>query len=220
MADEAAINSRKIRTIAALAFAGMLVGAAAGFGFGRLLKHGLPGDVHLAWSDVGALAISMWMLVSGLFIIIAGSHRRLAGRMVDPGEPRPATPAQMRFFRAQALVLILAGVLLALPVLAGLLPGATSPAVRIGTMVALIVLFGLQVAWNIGIWRRADEFMRALIAESSIVCFWVLQSALLLWAAGEKLGLLPTASLWDALVVLMAVYLVVNATLSVRKGFT
>ena len=73
MAEEAAINSRKIRTIAALAFAGMLVGAAAGFGFGRLLKHGLPGDVHLEWSDVGALAISMWMLVSGLFIVIAAA---------------------------------------------------------------------------------------------------------------------------------------------------
>lgn len=220
MTDDDAIRSRKIRNIAALAFAGMLVGAAAGFGFGRFLKHGVPANAHLGWSDIGALAISLWMLVSGIFIVIAGSHRRLAGRMVDPGEPRPATPAQMRFYRAQAFVLILSGLLLALPVLAGLLSAATSQSARIGTMVALVVIFAMQTWWNIGIWRRADEFMRALIADTAIICFWVLQSALLFWAAGEKLGLLPTASLWDALVVLMAVYLAVSATQSLRKGFT
>lgn len=219
MTDDAAIKSRKIRNIAALAFAGMLVGAAAGFGLGRFLKHGVPAGAHLGWSDIGALAISLWMLVSGIFIATAGSHRRLAGRMVDPGEPRPATPEQMRFYRAQAFVLILAGLLLALPVLAGLLPAASTD-VRVAAMGTLIVLFALQTWWNIGIWRRADEFLRALIADTAIICFWVLQSALLFWAAGEKLGLLPSASLWDALVVLMAVYLVVSATQSIRKGFT
>jgi hypothetical protein len=140
--------------------------------------------------------------------------------MVDPGEPRPATPAQMRFYRTQAYVLILAGLLLALPVLAGLLPASASTGVRVGAMAALVVLFALQTWWNIRIWRRADEFMRALIADVSIICFWVLQSAVLFWAAGEKLGLLPPASLWDALVVMMAVYLLVSATQSVRKGYT
>ncbi|HET6431701.1 hypothetical protein [Dyella sp.] len=217
MNNEAATKSRKRRNTAVLAVAGMIVGAPFGYLVGRLVKHGAPG-LHLAWSDVAALAIAAWMIATGLAILVAGSNRRIAGRMADPAEPRPATPAQMRFYRTQSVVLLLAGVLLALPVLVGLLPGGASSTMRMAAMALIVGLFALQTFWNYAIWRQSDEFLRALVADGSIICFWVLQSALLLWASGEKLGLLPAASLWDALVVMMAVYLVVSATLSIRRG--
>lgn len=220
MTNQAAITSRKVRNTALLAGIGLIFGAFAGFGLGRFFTHIKAAGIHLAWSDSGALLLAVFMLGSGVAIATLGSNRRIAGRMVDPGEPRPATPQQMRFYRMQAFVLVLAGILLALPVLGQWLPGAASMTVRAGIMVALVLLFALQTYGNIRLWRRADEFMRALIAETSIICFWLLQSALLFWAAGEKLGLLPAATLWDALVVVMAVYLLVGTVQSLRKGFT
>ena len=51
------------------------------------------------------------------------------------------------------------------------------------------------------------------------ICFWVLQGALFLWAAGEKLGLAPALSTWDCLTVLMVFYLAVSAVIGFRRGF-
>lgn len=220
MTSEATITSRRVRNTAMLAGIGLIFGAAVGFGVGRFLTHSKDLGIHLAWGDTGALLLGVFMLCSGVAIATLGSNRRIAGRMVDPGQPRPATPEQMRFYRMQAFVLVLAGILMALPVLVQWLPNAASPAVRTGAMTALALLFAWQTYGNVRLWRHADEFMRALIAETSIICFWVLQSALLFWAAGEKLGLLPAATLWDALVVMMAVYLLVGTVQSLRKGFT
>ncbi|OYX01637.1 MAG: hypothetical protein B7Z12_13760, partial [Caulobacter vibrioides] len=44
------------------------------------------------------------------------------------------------------------------------------------------------------------------------------QGLLFLWAAGEKLGLLPQLTLWDATSVMMAAYLVIGLTITWRRG--
>jgi hypothetical protein len=87
-------------------------------------------------------------------------------------------------------------------------------------MGAIGVCFAVQTALNIAVWRRADEFMRRLISETSATCFWILQAMLFLWAAGERLSLLPAVSAWDCTVVLMSVYLAASAFISVRNGLT
>lgn len=216
--SEKARRSRRLRTIAAFTVAGLCVGGLAGYGMGRMLKDCLPSALALGWSEIAMLLISLWLVLSGGLITIAGKNRRMAAQMIDPAEPREPTPAQRALFRLQAWVLMLAGVILAIPVVVQLLPGGDRLAWRVGAMAALLVLLVLHATWNFAIWRKADEFMRAVISGTATTCFWVLQVLLLIWAAGEKLDLLPTANLWDALVVVMAVYLVVGIAQSVRKG--
>lgn len=220
LASEKTRRSRRLRTIIIFNLTGLIIGGLGGFGFGRFIKHGLPPGLQLTWSEISALGLALALLLCGGMIATAGSNRTMAARMIDPAEPRDATPAQRAFYRLQAWVLMLAGVLLAIPVAVRLLPDGDSPAWRIGAMAALVLLFVLQSAWNLTIWRKADEFMRGLINSTAAACFWVLQSLLLIWAAGEKLGLLPVMSLWDALVVMMAVYLLVSVAQTVRKGGT
>jgi hypothetical protein len=50
------------------------------------------------------------------------------------------------------------------------------------------------------------------------VTFVILQGALFLWAAGEKLGLLPVLTLWDAACVMMTAYLVIAGIVLWRRG--
>jgi hypothetical protein len=145
--------------------------------------------------------------------------RRLSGEMFSGEDGRQATPAQVSFYQQQAAVLLLAGVMLALPVVAPLLAGAPlSHLVALSTMAVIAICFAAQTALNLIVWRRADEFVRRLISETSSLCFWVLQAALFLWAAGERLGLLSPVSTWDCTVVLMGVYFLASAFISTRNG--
>jgi len=60
--------------------------------------------------------------------------------------------------------------------------------------------------------------MRRAMAEIAAISFAILQGLLFLWAAGEKLGLLPNLSLWDATSVMMTAYLVIGMTVTLRRG--
>ena len=85
-------------------------------------------------------------------------------------------------------------------------------------MTVIAVCFVIQTTLNFAVWRRADEFVRRLIAETSSLCFWVLQAALFLWAAGERLHLFPVISTWDCAIIMMGAYFVASAFISVRNG--
>jgi hypothetical protein len=196
-----------------------LVGAAVGYTFGRWIDSPEGSAAFPEWADAGALFLAIALLAQGVIVMLLSFSRRLSGEMFSGEDGRSASPGQVSFYRLQAGVLVLAGVMLALPVVMPLLAGAPlSIAAATGTMAAIGLSFVLQTALNLMVWRRADEFVRRLISETSSLCFWILQAALFLWAAGERLGLLSPISTWDCTVVLMGVYFIASAFISTRNG--
>jgi hypothetical protein len=204
----------------ALAAAGMAVGGGLGWLIGRLVKHGQLDLSGAGWSDLAAGTIAAMLLATGLLVGLASFNARLAGRMMDPTSDRPARPAQASFYRQQGVVMALAGIMLAAPVLARLFWAPLPDQLAQAVMAGIIALFLLQTLLNVTVWMRADEMMRRMIAESGSVCFWVLQAALFLWAAAEKLELAPALSAWDLMTILMGAYLVVSSLMSIRRGFS
>jgi hypothetical protein len=191
--------------------------AALGFALAKSLVD-LHREARLsAWSDFGALFLAVALAGQGAFVMLLSFNRSAAGAAFGGG--RPASDAQLSFYRQQAGVLLLAGMMLAAPVAVALIaPAAQAPQLALAAMIAIVVCFALQTALNLVVWRRADEFVRRLISETSSLCFWVLQAALFLWAAGERLGLLPAVDAWDCVVVMMSVYLLASGFVSVRNG--
>jgi len=196
-----------------------LCGAGVGFAFGRWIESPEASRLFPGWSDAGALFLAVALIVQGIAVLVLSLSRRLSGEMFSGEDGRQATPAQVSFYQQQAAVLLLAGVMLALPVVTPLVAGAPlSRHVAIPTMAVIALCFAGQTALNLIVWRRADEFVRRLISETSSLCFWVLQATLFLWAAGERLGLLSPISTWDCTVVLMGVYFIASAFISTRNG--
>lgn len=204
------------------ALIGAVIAAPLGYWFGSYLadldKAGAASDLKLVWSDVLALLLAAMMIATGLITLLRSLSRRALGRQINPEEVRPATPAQAVFYAQNGLVLLLAGVMMGVPVLAPILFAPLSPMVASAAMAGLIALLLVQTAGNIAIWVRSDEFMRRAMGESAAVSFAILQGLLFLWAAGEKLGLLPQLTLWDATSVMMAAYLVIGLTITWRRG--
>ncbi|BDE05291.1 hypothetical protein WPS_05670 [Vulcanimicrobium alpinum] len=90
--------------------------------------------------------------------------------------------------------------------------------VRRAAYAAILAGFALQSALNVAIWRRSDEFLRAVLAEATFAVFWIAQGALFLVAAAAKVGLVPMPTLWDGVTVLMAIYAVTSVVVGVRRG--
>lgn len=204
------------------ALIGAVVAAPLGYLFGRYLvaleKAGAVSVAELGWSDVLALLLAAMMAVVGLVTILVSLSRRTLGRQINPEETRPATPSQVVFYAQNGLVLLLAGVMMAIPVVTPVLFSPLSPMIASAAMTGLIALFLVQTAGNIAIWARSDELMRRAMAEIAGVSFAILQGLLFLWAAGEKLELLPRLTLWDAASVMMAAYLVIGMVITWRRG--
>jgi hypothetical protein len=210
------------RNRALQALVGAVVAAPLGYMLGGYLvsleEAGAVAAVDLSWSDVLALLLAAMMAVTGLITLVMSLSRRALGRQINPDEVRPATPAQAVFYAHNGLVLLLAGVMMAVPVLAPVLFAPLPPMIASAAMAGLIALFLVQTAGNIAVWIRSDELMRRAMAEIAAISFAILQGLLFLWAAGEKLGLLPNLSLWDATSVMMTAYLVIGMTVTLRRG--
>jgi hypothetical protein len=127
-------------------------------------------------------------------------------------------PSQTIFFVLQAGVLILAGAMLAAPVIFEFVAIGAQGAVAKPLMAAVLVAFAVQTWLNILIWRRADEVFRQVIAEAGALSFWSLQGLFFVWACGEKLKLVPPISSWDAVTVLMGAYLMLSTIVAYRRG--
>lgn len=205
---------------ALLVCVGLVAGGLAGYFFADGAGAGLLEAAALDASELGALFIALLLVFSGLFVLAVSVNRKAAARVFDPSGDGRLLPGMMTFYRLQAVVQTLAGVMLALPVVAiRLFPaGAQIPAVA--AMAMVVALFVIQTVINLAIWRRADEMTRRMISDAAVLSFWGLQGGLFLWAAAEKFGLAPALSSWDALTVLMAFYLVVSSILAVRRGFS
>ncbi|MBI1407537.1 MAG: hypothetical protein GC145_15605 [Caulobacter sp.] len=201
-----------------LAGLGLVFGGGLGYAVGRLIKSGVLSADGLGWSDIAAAAIAVCLLAMGVVIGAASFSRVAAGRMIDARSGRPATPAQQSFYRQQAIVLALAGIMMAAPVATVAVFGKVPEPLGSIVMLGVIAVFLVQTAFNLTVWRRGDEMMRQVISETGAVCFWILQGLLFLWAAAEKLGLAPALSAWDIMTILMGVYLVISSLMSIRRG--
>jgi uncharacterized membrane protein (Fun14 family) len=210
---------RSVRLLAVMTGLGLVAGALTGWATGKLLKSARVES--LPWSDLAALVIALSLLGGGLLTAALSSDRRGLAILANPRAPeftRAVTPSQALFFRLQAGVLILAGLLLATPVATEVMfKGRLS---QIGPLAlgGVVLGFALQTALNIALWRRCDEVYRQTIAETGAACFWILQGVLFLWASAEKLKVAPAISSWDAVTAMMAVYLLISVIVASRRG--
>jgi hypothetical protein len=146
-------------------------------------------------------------------------NRRQLGKMLEGhveesdeiGERIPATDSEVRTALLQAAVLFLAGVLLLVPIAA-----QGHPTVAGWVFAGVLLLFLLQTAMNIQVWRSSDEVMRRVILSTCALTFSITQGLLFLWAAAERLHLVAVQSSWNIYSLLMACYIVVNGAIATR----
>lgn len=171
------------------------VGALAGYGMARFFEaDGAP------WPDVLATAMAVALLSVGMLSAVTLALR-------------PSTvPKGCGVL--QIVVFLLAGVMFLLPMYA---PVALAPDMVFG---GIVLLLAIQTVANVMLWRRADEMLRQVMAETSAIAFWALQTALFLYAAAERLGLIDSISAWALVGILMAVYLLSSIVASARRGIT
>jgi hypothetical protein len=200
--------------------AAALAGLVAGYGLMRLVKLTGLSVKTLSWFDVISLSIGLGFIAMGLVsAAIASNRRRLATALESAGDPLfgvsgpeaklPATDAEVRTARIQAVVLGLAGLLMLIPILA-LAPIHAHPGLGAWIFPGIFVVFLLQSALNLQLWQGSDEFMRKLILSVCAGSFVVSQGLLFLWAAAERLHLVAAASSWEIFTLMMACYMLTS----------
>ena len=170
-------------------------------GLGALTGYGVAHFALMAdqsWADSLATAMAVALLA-----VAALSALTLARR--PSTVPRGCGVLQVAVF-------LLAGVMLLLPMFG---PAWADTNVVFGGIVILVTLQGVA---NLMLWRAADEMLRRIMAETAATAFWVLQTALFLYAAAERLGLVESITAWGLTGILMAVYLLASIVASARRG--
>ena len=180
---------RKLLVGGLLAAVGAVVGASAAR---AALTANLP------WEDAAAVILSAALIgmavISGVIMAI-----------------RPATVPK-GCGTLQVAVLLAAGLMFLAPVFATRWAG---PQVVFAGIA--LVLIGQTVA-NLMLWRQADEMLRRIMSETAVLTFWIVQTALFLYAAAERLGLINGLSAWGMISILMAVYLFSSCVAAARRG--
>ncbi len=176
---------------------GLLFLALAGAGVGYLAGERLNFDDQ-SWDDALALIIATFLLATGVVMAAIVALRPVS------------VPSGCGVL--QAVVMLLAGVLMLAPMWGGNLADPDT------VFVGLIVLSVVQSVANLLLWRRADEMLRRVMVETSALAFWASQMALFLYAAAERLGLIGGVSAWGLLGVLMTIYLLASTVASMRRG--
>ncbi len=203
--------------ITAFLIAGMVTGAGLGFGIGKLIKHAHPG-AQANGADITALGLAAFYIGSAvMFLWIASNRMRLARILEGKGAETPASDDEVRSFVYQALVMVLAGVLLALPIFGARL-FANSLQQRELYFAGIALLFAVQMIYNFRLWRVSDEFIRGAMATTAALTFAIGQGGLFLWAAAEHMSLVQPVSTWDLLLNMMLLYIFVGAVVSVRTA--
>lgn len=193
-----------------------LAGAIFGYGSIELTRHL---NLKLSgWSDGLALGIIAFMILLGLIYGLGGYSVPIANHLLKQEDGRQAPLSQIKQLRRQGGVFLLAGVLLAMPLAFSQSPLTSGSVWQVIGMIVIGVGFTAQTIINIQLWQKADEFLRRMMLETSAICFWVLQAALFLWAAAERLGLAPHLSSWDNMTIVMTVYLTASLFIASRRG--
>jgi len=160
------------------------------------------------WADVLAVGVSFACVLSAARVgLLSFNPAALGKRMELEGD---STAGEARQARLQSLMLFLLAVVLLMPAAYGLW-GWPDPRLAYG---AVVVFVALRIAYTWHIFRTTDEFVRRRIQRGAWGVFFVFQSLLLLWAAGERLGLLVPLDGWDALVLLTTLTLFVPSLMA------
>jgi multidrug transporter EmrE-like cation transporter len=93
----------------------------------------------------------------------------------------------------------------------------SNPAIALPLYLAILVLFAIQTAINVKLYRSSDEFLRNTMLVTCSVTFAICQGMLFLWAAAERMTLVPSLSSWSAMSILMTVYISVSFFTSLRQ---
>lgn len=195
----------------------VIVGFLVTSGVLALIRHFRASMQTLPPTDMAAVGIGYVFLTLGLFASILSFHPRWAGRRLeqDPSAP-PASRKEIGFIRLEAGSLVLAGVLFLTPPLFAA-SGVTVQQARL-TFAGIVILFLLQTAINVLVWRRADEFLRQTLSKISMVSFWLLQGILFVAAAAERLGIVHGISLWNACIAMLVLYLIASSILAIQSA--
>ncbi len=227
-ANETAMNRPTTTRFTAKTFLRMLIGAILGaiVGYSAIAFAAKLGVSikSLSWTDLLACWMGICFLSMGLvFGYLATNRKKLAASLEpacpeltgDTGEAMLATNQEVRTAQLQAWVLALAGILLLAPVLA-LGPMRSHPGIAMGVYAGIVLLFLVQTALNIHLWRTSDEFVQRAILIVCAATFAISQGLLFVYAAAERLHLVPNASSWDIFSLLMTCYILVNTYVSIR----
>lgn len=203
--------------IALRMLAGAAVGAAFGFGVMQIASAFHVSAKAMTWADFLAIWIGITYLGIGLIMYgISFNRRELAQNLEGQSARLPATPAEVRSARLQSVTLILAGIMMLIPIF-GMGSLATLPNVPALLFLAIAILFVLQTATNILLWRAADEFLRSQILLTCTITFAISQALLFLWAAAEHLHFAPQLSTWETFTLLMTLYIASGTYLAIRN---
>jgi hypothetical protein len=201
--------------VTGLLVAGMVTGAVVGFAVGKFIMHGHSG-AQANGADVTALLLTaFYIVVTAVLLWIASDRMRLARVLEGNAADTPASDDEVRSFLYQAVVMALAGVLLALPVF-GARIFAVHPQGGKVYYLGVVLLFAVQTFYNFRLWKISDEFVRNTMAATAGLSFAIGQGGLFLWAAAEHLSLVKPVSSWDLTINMMLLYLIVGSAVSVR----
>jgi hypothetical protein len=197
--------------------AGLLCGAVFGGAAALVDKKGVLAS--MPWPDLAAMLLAVFLLGSGTATALMSMSRRGMAILSNPRAPDfevAVKAAEQTYFRLQAGVLVLAGVLLATPLVWEWLDVSR----RQGGLIfcGVVFIFLIQSGLNLAIWRRSDEVQKRVIAEAGAASFWLLQGALFLWACGERMKLVSSATSWEEFIVLMVMYVLVSVVVLYRRG--
>jgi hypothetical protein len=195
--------------------AGMACGAGLGYTIGRYLKHSHKVS-HVSASDLGALMLTAFYIGVALLLLWIASHRmRLARILEGKAAEVPASDEEVVSFHYQALVMMLAGILLAAPILGGHLSSGHDGYNKL-FLAGIVSLFAVQTFYNFRLWRISDEFVRSTMIATAAWTFAIGQGGLFLWSAAERMSLVKQASAWNLTVAMMLLYLFVGSLVSMR----
>ncbi len=198
--------------------AGMLAGGAGAFALDASGVLDGVRDGAFPVADLVALLLAVTLLAIAGFALLAGSSTRRYRRMIDhcDDENEPIEAGALANARRQALVLALAAIMLAVPPL--VMVQEAGIAARQWSAAGLGVLLLAESWHNWRLWRDSDELSRAVIAQSAMVSFWILQLLLFGWAALARLALIPDIGSWTMVQAMLAVYLTGSFVVGYRRG--
>jgi hypothetical protein len=170
-----------------------LIGAAVGAATARFIDAAaLPGDDALNLF-VGVVLIGMSVVMGGIMALRPANVPKGCGLL-------------------QISVLTLAGIMLIVPIYG---PNWVSAEVSLAIVLGLLAV---QTVANVMMFRQADEMLRRVMVETGSLAFWILQLALFVYAAAERLALVEGMTAWGMIGILMAVYMVASAVAGARRG--
>lgn len=186
------------------------IGLVAGLGVGRLVPHS---GGH-RWSDALAMGVAAGLVLMGGLLLLAVVSPPVARKLA---KANTVSKRAVQQFLLQGVTTVLAGVMMAIPPV--FLANEGIDDTRSAIVMAVIAgLFAVQSWINFDLWRKADEFFRRAMVETSAISFWVLQGALFLWAVAERTGYAPALQSWDFVAVLMAVYMLLSVIVARKLG--